>query len=311
MLPTPLTVGTMNFGARTPAAEAKAIVDRAIDRGATFFDTANMYGDGESERILGSALQGRRDDVGIATKVGLLRRSGKPEGLSAERVVAALDESLQRLGTDRVDLYYLHAPDWSTPLAQTLDGMQRVLHSKKALAWGVSNYPAWRIVDINQACDARSMPRPLVSQVLYNLLTRQLDIEYFSFAKHHPIHTTVYNPLAGGLLARVVSAGEAAPPGSRFAKNPIYARRYWSEPMVRLCERLREVATGAGLSLVSLAYAWLAGRQGVSSILAGPGSVAHLDAALEGCAVKLSPQTREAVDAVYRDFTGTDASYAR
>src|SRR4051812_7928327 len=105
----------MNFGGRTPAPEARRIVDLAMDRGATFFDTANVYGDGESERLLGEALKGRREKAGIATKVGLLRRDGKPEGLAGARVVAALDESLKRLQTDYVDLYYLHVPDKTTP----------------------------------------------------------------------------------------------------------------------------------------------------------------------------------------------------
>jgi aryl-alcohol dehydrogenase-like predicted oxidoreductase len=300
----------MNFGARTPAAEAKRIVDRALERGASFFDTANLYGEGASERLLGEALRGRRDRAQIATKVGLLRR-GKPEGLSAARVTAALAESLQRLGTDFVDLYYLHAPDPSTPISQTLDALQELMHAGKIRAWGVSNHAAWQILELQAACDARGMPRPAVSQVLYNMLVRQLDIEYFAFARRYPIHTTVYNPLAGGLLARTPSPGAPAPPGSRLETNKLYRARYGSDALLQLAERFGELAQAEGMELVTLAYAWLAGRPGVDSVLAGPASVPHLDAALDGCAVKLSPEVRAKADALHRSFVGTDASYAR
>src|SRR5262249_12124249 len=111
-----LTLGAMNFGKRTPEAEAARMIDRAIERGILFFDTANAYNDGESERILGRALKGRRERVGVATKVGFGRVAGKPEGLSRERVLRACDESLERLGTSHIDLYYLHVPDYLTPL---------------------------------------------------------------------------------------------------------------------------------------------------------------------------------------------------
>ncbi len=310
-LPSRLTIGTMNFGGRTPEAEAKRIVDFASERGTAFFDTANVYGDGKSEEILGRALKGRRDQVGIATKVGLLRRGGKPEGLSAERIPEALDESLRRLGTDRVELYYLHAPDHSTPLAETLDGVQQVLESGKAKSWGVSNFAAWQILELDVLCEARKLPKPAVSQVLYNLLVRQLDLEYFAFARKHPIHTTVYNPLAGGLLARDPGPGAAIPAGSRFESNKLYRKRYWSDPLAELTRRFSEVAASAGVDLITLAYAWLAGRPGVDSILTGPGSLPHLQAAFSACEKTLPAPVFTTVDEVYRAFVGTDACYAR
>jgi aryl-alcohol dehydrogenase-like predicted oxidoreductase len=303
----------MNFGDRTSAQEARRIVERALERGATFFDTANLYANGGSERLLGELLRGRRDRVQLATKVGLLRRGGKPEGLSAARILEALEESLGRLGTDYVDLYYLHAPDPSTPLAETLDALRPLLESGRIRDWGVSNFAAWQILELNTLADARRMPRPAVSQVLYNLLVRQLDLEYFPFARRHPIHTTVYNPLAGGLLARAVEPGAAEiPKGSRFDKNPVYQRRYWSEPLRELTARLQALARESGFDdPVAFSYAWLAGYPGVDSILAGPRTVEHLDAALDAIALTVPDEVRAKVDALYRSFTGTDASYAR
>jgi aryl-alcohol dehydrogenase-like predicted oxidoreductase len=308
--PARLVVGAMNFGKRTPEAEARDIVARALDRGITWFDTANAYVGGESERILGRALGKRRGECFVATKVGFGRNAGKPEGLSPARVLASIDESLGRLGMDYVDVYYLHVPDYATPLEATLEAMARVLESKKARAWGVSNYASWQILEMLSIAERAGMPRPAIAQQMYNVLIRQLEIEYFKFTARHPIHTTVYNPLAGGLLSGKHRRG-APTAGSRFDDNALYQRRYWSEPFFRATDELLGVAEGAGMSLVDLAYAWLARRPGVDSILVGPATVAHLDAAIEARERVLDEGTLAAVDRAYRELAGTDATYAR
>ncbi len=301
----------MNFGTRTDERESRRIIERALERGATCFDTANMYGQGASETILGKALAGRRSQVQLATKVGLFKVNGQPEGLARQRVLQALEESLQRLQTDAVDLYYLHKPDPSTPITETLDAIAQLLAAGKIRSWGVSNFASWQIVEIDLLCDARGLPRPAVSQLLYNLLIRQLDVEYFAFARRFPIHTAVFNPLCGGMLARALAPGSAVPRGTRLESNPIYRRRYWNDSLLALAQGYAELAREEQLDLVTLAYAWLAARPGVDSIIAGPGTVAHLDAALDGCAATVSPSARERIDALYRDHLGTDATYAR
>ena len=312
-----VTLGTMNFGGRTSKEEAVRIVHRALERGVTWFDTANVYGDGASESILGEALRDagiRREEAGVATKVGLKRRQrGKQEGLAAPVVRAALDESLRHLGMEYVDVYYLHAPDPSTPLEETLDVVKDLISEGKVRSFGVSNFAAWQIAELNHLCDARGMSRPVMSQVLYNLLVRQLDLEYLAFTRAHPIHTSVYNPLAGGLLARAVKPGDEVPTGSRFEKNKLYRGRYWSDALLQQASRYSELARDAGMSLCTIAYAWLAARRanGVSSVLAGPATVEHLDAALDGTAVALPPELLVRIDELHRAFTGTDVSYAR
>ncbi|HZH12952.1 MAG TPA: aldo/keto reductase [Archangium sp.] len=309
--PAAISVGTMNFGARTPAPEAQRIVARALERGVPFFDTANSYGNGEAERLLGQALRGRRAEVGLATKVGLARVRGKPEGLSSGQLVRAVEDSLKRLGTDYVDVLYLHAPDASTPVEETLEAVHGLLRAGKARHWGVSNHAAWQLLELRGLCDARGLPRPVVSQVLYNMLVRQVEVEYLPFTRRYPIHTTVYNPLAGGLLSGRHVPGGAIPAGSRFDGNRFYQRRYWSERLLEQAARLREVAEAAGLTLVELAYAWLASRPGVDSVLAGPATVEHLDAALDACAKPLPPEVATRVDELSREWLGTDATYAR
>ena len=291
-----LMVGTMNFGKRTTEAESQRIVARALERGLTFFDTANVYNDGESERILGRALGKRRADAQIATKMGIGRMSD-PEGLAPERIAAAIDESLQRLGTGHVELYYFHKPDHSRPLEPSVAAMEKLAASGKVRAWGVSNFASWQIAEMLR------MGKPRVSQVIYNLLVRQLELEYFRFARTHGVHTTVYNPLAGGLLA--------GKPGQRFEVNKYYQQRYLSDRFFELVDAYKKVAAEAGLSLVELSYAWIASRPEVDSILLGPASVEQLDAGIDGCARELPAGVAARIDAIHSAYLGTDACYAR
>jgi len=303
--PPALVVGTMNFGKRTVEAEAHRIVQRALERGLVFFDTANVYVEGESERILGRALGKRRGQARIATKVGIGKMSD-PEGLAPERIAKALDESLQRLGTDHVDLYYFHKPDHSRPLEASLRAIEKLLASQKILAFGVSNFAAWQLVAMVQIG-----VKPRVSQQMYNLLIRQLEIEYFRFARKYGVHTTVYNPLGGGLLAGKVRRGEKPEPGSRFDKNPMYQRRYTTDRFFDLAEAFAGLAAEAGRTPVELAYQWVAARPGVDSILLGPASVDQLDAAIDAVSKPLPKEVIDRADELHRAFQGTDASYAR
>lgn len=301
----------MNFGRRTPAAEAGRIVDRAFERGVRVFDTANAYGNGESERILGRAIRARRREVILATKVGFAQVERRPEGLSPARIRQALAQSLDRLGTDYIDLYYLHVPDHRTPIESTLEAIREALEAGSVRAFGVSNYASWQMLELMMACDRMQMPRPVVSQQLYNLLIRQLDLEYFRFAERYPIHTTVYNPLAGGLLTGRYRPGDDIPAGSRFDSNRLYQGRYWSPRMIAHAADYQAIAAEIGCSLVELAYRWLASVPRVDSILVGPGSVAHLDQALDAVERRLDDDVIARIDATHRDFVGTETSYAR
>lgn len=315
-----LILGTMNFGKRTAEPEALRILDCALEHGVTFWDTANAYVNGEGERILGKALKGRRDRVRVASKVGLwrmggetaglLQSGGQPEGLSRARILAACDESLQRLQTDYLDLYFLHVPDAKTPIEESLGAMAELLRAGKIHAWGTSNYASWQMLEMIQWCDREGVQRPLLTQQIYNLNVRQLDIEYFAFAAKYRLHTSVYNPLAGGLFSGKHQFGEP-PAGSRFQGNSMYQARYWSEGSFAAVADYQAVARDLGVDLVTLAYAWLGTRTGVDSILIGPGSVEHLDHALRAREVRLDTDTIQRLDALYVQHQGSDARYAR
>ena len=301
----------MNFGKRTPAAEAERIIHRALERGVSLFDTANAYCDGASEEILGRALSGRRDRALIATKVGFGRIAGGPEGLKKARVLAAADESRRRLGVDVIDLYYLHVPDHGTPIEETLEAIDALLGSGAVRAFGVSNYASWQILEIFLACDRAGMPRPVLAQQIHNLLIRQLELEYFRFAAKYALHTTVYNPLAEGLLTDRYAATAEIPRGSRFDKNRLYQGRYWSERMLGLAGEMGAIATTEGITRQAFAYAWLSSSPNVDSILVGPGTLEHLEEALDAVSLRLSDESRQKADAAYRTFQGTETSYAR
>jgi aryl-alcohol dehydrogenase-like predicted oxidoreductase len=309
--PPTVALGAMNFGRRTTAAESERIVRRALERGITVFDTANSYNAGESERILGAALGRDRERVRLSTKAGLGVDPGRPEGLSAAALRAALEASLERLGTDRVDAYYLHVPDRRTPIEQTLDAVTELVASGRVGAWGASNYASWELLEMRSIAESRGLDAPAVTQLLYNVMHRELDIEFFAFARRYPIQTLTYNALAGGLLTGAHKWDEAPEKGSRFDGNAMYRRRFWTREMFGRVDQLADVARSEGLTLVELAYAWLASRPGVDGILVGPATVEHLDAALAGVDRKLSNEARRRLDDLALGWIGTDTHYVR
>jgi aryl-alcohol dehydrogenase-like predicted oxidoreductase len=308
-----IALGTMNFGKRTPARESERIVRRALERGIHIFDTANFYNAGESERLLARALGRDRDRAIVITKAGLGLVPGKPEGLSPAAMESQLRGSLERLGASVVDIdiYLLHVPDRATPIEQTIAGMQALVASGRVRSWGASNYAAWELLEMSQLADARGLARPVVTQVLYNAVHRQLDVEYFAFARRRPIHTMAYNALAGGLLTGRHAEGGPPEKGSRFDGNAMYQRRYWNHAMFARVAQIRAIADREGCSAVELGYAWLAQHPGVDSILVGPATEGHLDAALDAVERRLSRETIAAVNDLAREWNATDTNYVR
>jgi aryl-alcohol dehydrogenase-like predicted oxidoreductase len=215
---------------------------------------------------------------------------------------------------DYVDVFYLHVPDHTVPIEESLAAMLEVQRAGKARALGVSNYAAWQILDMMSLAERGEAPRPRIAQVMYNLLIRQIEVEYAAFTRKHPIHNTVYNPLAGGLLSGKHARGESAPKGSRFDKNRLYESRYWTDRFFDLVDAYGAVAKDVGMSLVDLSYAWVASRPYVDSIILGPATIEHLDAAIDGidgCAKSLTSETLARIDAIHAAYLGTNASYVR
>ncbi len=294
----------MNFGRRTPAPEALRIVHRALELGVRVFDTANAYENGESERILGAALRGRPEEVVIATKVGLRRVRGEAEGLSAATIQKSVEESRVRLGRASIDVLYLHQPDPQTPFDETLNTVNALIADGKMSAWGMSNFASWQILEAIHLADAIGLARPRIGQYVYNLLIRELEIEFFAFASRFGVHTTVYNPLAGGLLTNGLDA-------TRFRSNKLYQQRYFSERLRAEASAYAAVATDVGLSLSTLALQFLAATTPVDSVILGPATLAQLEDAVLALGSPLSPEGIALVNARHRAYLGTTTHYAR
>ncbi|MER8156368.1 aldo/keto reductase [Streptomyces sp. NPDC094472] len=285
-IPVPLSrlvLGTMTFGDTVDRAGAAAMLDTALDAGVTGVDTANAYAGGATETILAELLPGRRDRIVLATKAGMPHPdAGDHSPLSARGMRAALEGSLRRLGTDHVDLFYLHQPDRSTPLEETLGTVAEFVAEGKIRALGVSNYAAWQIAEITHTAERVGAARPVVAQQLYNLLARRIEEEYREYAATSGLRTMVYNPLGGGLLTGRHAFEEQSESG-RFGDSRVaamYRQRYWDAGLFEAVRTLSGIAEEAGIPLVDLSLRWLLGRDGVDALLLGGSRVEHLRANL-------------------------------
>ncbi len=315
-LPVPrLVLGTMTFGAQVDVETAAAMVARCRDVGVTMFDTANSYSNGAAERVLGEVVAPFRGEVLIASKV-FNRMGDAPDdrGLRRPAIEKALDATLRRLGTDYLDLYYLHAPDREAPLEESLAAMAAAVTAGKVRHVGMSNYAAWQMVEADFLAQRNGWPPARISQQLYNLLSRRIEDEYVEFAERYAVHDIVYNPLAGGLLSGKHTDPARPEAGGRFGAElgSMYRDRYWNQSQFAAVEALRSVAADAGLTLVELAFRWLLGRPLVDSILLGASRLEQLQANLAAAdGPALGDDVLAACDDVWASLRGAAPRYNR
>jgi aryl-alcohol dehydrogenase-like predicted oxidoreductase len=308
-----LCFGTMTFGAQADQASAQRMVDCCLDAGINFFDTANVYNRGAAETILGKALKGRREKVVVASKVrGKMGDAPGDEGLSRDAITKAIEASLQRLGTDYVDLYYLHLPDYAAPVEETLETMQELVRAGKVRFPAVSNYAAWQVCEILWICEKRGYQPYFISQPMYNLLARGIEEEYLPFCQRFGVAVVPYNPLAGGLLTGKHSRQSGPPPGTRFDGNKMYQDRYWLDDDFAAVEELRAVAREAGKTLVELALQWLLSQPLVDSIILGASRVEQLEENLKAAeGARLEKPVLSRCDIVWKRLRGITPKYNR
>lgn len=310
----PVIVGTMTFGDTADEVTAAEIVAAALDAGVTWFDTANSYSDGECERIVGRLLAGQ---VGItlATKVGQPQSElGTEKLLSARNVRRSVEASLSRLGRERIDLLYLHKPDRTTPIAETLLAVADLVREGKVGQLGVSNFSAWQIAEIVAMARSVGAPVPMISQQLYNLVSRRLEEEYQEYAVTTGLATAIYNPLAGGLLTGNVIRDAGASHG-RFGDARIaseYRARYYDDRLFAAVVELSAIAEGTGIPLTEFALRWCVDRPVVQSVLIGGSRASHLLGNLRSLANGPLPlEAAEAADAVGARLRGPMPAYNR
>jgi len=301
-----LIMGTMTFGSQVSEGDAEAMVEIALDAGINMFDTAAAYTGGQSERILGSILKRKRSKALVATKV-----HPHANGLDAAAIHSAVDASLERLQRDEVDLYYLHQPDWRTPIDETLSTMADLVRVGKVRHIGVSNYAAWQICDIRHRSAGSGSPMVTFSQQMYNLLARRLDEEYAAFSESVQLFDIAYNPLAGGLLTGKHTRASRPAAGSRFSQES-YRTRYWNDEQFDAIEQLSAGAQSEGLSLVDLSFRWLLTRPLVDAVLIGASSLEHLRTNLAAARSEPLPERLVTLcDDVWRRLRGTAPAYNR
>jgi aryl-alcohol dehydrogenase-like predicted oxidoreductase len=263
-------LGCNNFGMRIEQEAATAVVDAALEAGINFFDTADIYGGARSEVMLGQALGARRKDVIVATKFAMpMGGSAYMRGGSRRYVLAAVDASLQRLGTDYIDLYQMHAPDPETPIEETLDALDDIVRAGKARYIGCSNFAGWQIAEADWTAKVRGRTRFITAQNQYSLLERNVEREVIPACDRYGLGLLPYFPLASGLLTGKYRRGEPPPEGTRLA---VWGRRgqdALSEKNFDRVEKLAAWAAERGHNLLELAFAWLLGHPEVPSVIAG------------------------------------------
>jgi aryl-alcohol dehydrogenase-like predicted oxidoreductase len=296
-------LGAMMFGAagNQDHDECIRIIRTALDRGINFVDTADMYSTGESESIVAEALRGRRDEVILATKGHFPLEQGLNKGGNSRRhLLNALDASLARLGTDYVDLYQVHRPDWDTDLEETLGVLSDLVHAGKVRAFGCSTFPAHEIVESHRVADARGLIRFRTEQPPYNLLARGIERDVLPVTERLGMGVLTWSPLAFGFLTGryrqgtvVETAGRAALRPAWFdATDPLVARK------LDVVERLVEVADGLGVPLPALATAFPLAHRGVTSVIIGPRTLEQLESTLKHADLVLDDDVLDRLDTI-------------
>jgi len=271
-----LCVGTMTFGGQVDEKAGIEIVHYALDSGINFIDTANVYTGGMSETITGKALKGRRDEAVLATKIRFnITGKKNDEGLHRGHMIAGLDACLKRLDTDYVDILYLHAPDYDTPIEETMDAATDLVKAGKARYIGVSNYSSWQIVDLIRVSEKNNGIAPVVTQNCYNLITRSIDRELVPCIKEHNVGLVIFSPVASGLLTKKHLSGKPVE-GSRMATNAMYNERFWTTSNLKSISELNDIAKEAGMNITELAMNWCNSVEYVDSILTGMSSLDQL-----------------------------------
>jgi aryl-alcohol dehydrogenase-like predicted oxidoreductase len=294
----PLCLGTMMFGGPTEERDSIRIIHRAMEAGINFLDTANVYNGGESERIVGRAVRDRRDQVVLATKVrGAMGEGPNDAGSSRRAILREVDASLQRLGTDWIDLYYLHSPDYGTPLEESLGALDDCVRAGKVRYIACSNFYAWQVCEGLWSSDRRSWAAFAGVQPLYNLLNRDVEVELLPFCQRHGLGVVPYSPLARGVLSGKYLPGEEPPEGTRAGRGDRRIRQTeWREESLQVAQTLRPLAEARGKSLTQWALAWLLTNPIVTSAIIGPRTLEQLEDNLGGVGWRLTPEEEAAVD---------------
>jgi aryl-alcohol dehydrogenase-like predicted oxidoreductase len=275
----PLCLGTMLFGGATRESDAVRIIDKAREAGVNFIDTADVYTDGESERITGRAIAAHRDWWVLATKLANPTGAGpNARGLSRRYAFTAVDASLKRLGVDTIDILYLHKEDHGTPLAETVHALGDLMRSGRIRYFGVSNHRGWRVAEICRLCDDAGIDRPVVSQPYYNALNRMPEVEHLPACGYFGLGVFPYSPLARGVLTGKYRPDVPPPQGTRAGRqDKRILETEWRPESLHIAQTLADHARARGITPGQFALAWVLNNRLVTGAIAGPRTIEQWD----------------------------------
>jgi aryl-alcohol dehydrogenase-like predicted oxidoreductase len=267
-----ICLGTMMFGDRTSASASAKIVSSARDVGVNFIDTADVYSKGESERITGKIIRRDRDDWVLATKVGNpMNESLNSGGISRKWIMQACDDSLKRLGTDYLDIYYIHHDDPETPAEEPVRAMADLIQAGKIRHWGVSNLKGWRIAQMAGLCDTLGLPRPTVCQPYYNAMNRMPEVDILPACKAYGIGVVPFSPLARGVLTGKYDPNAKPDKGSRAGRgDQRMLNSEWRKESLVMAQEIKKHAAKKSMTPVDFAVNWVLNNRLVTSVIAGP-----------------------------------------
>jgi len=311
----PLAFGTMTLGDPVAEDTSLELLDFVVDQGINFIDTANGYNAGLSEEIIGKWMKsrGNRERIVLATKVRYAV-GGDPDtaGSTPKVILREVENSLRRLNTDYIDIYYLHQPDDDTPIEITWRALESLVSSGKIRYIGVSNFAAWQVVEAVNLARNRGWTPPTVTQALHNAISRAAETELLPMTRAYDIGTCMYNPLAGGLLTGKYKAGKEAGSDTRFAANQMYRKRYWNDPQRTAADRFSRIAAERGRTSAELALRYMLDHPNVDVTLFGPTRREQVEQNL--AAVTSSPLSTEELnlcDEIWAELHGPVPQYNR
>jgi aflatoxin B1 aldehyde reductase len=280
-----LILGTMTFSDQVDQDTAKTMVNLFTASGNSELDTAYQYCDGRTEALLGAILPPqKRKNLYLASKVN----PWNDQGLQPAQIRKQMAEILGRLGTDYLDLLYLHSPDLNTPVAQSLECCFELYQQGKFKSFGLSNFASWQVAEVAEICRQNGWMEPLVYQGMYNSLTRDVESELFPCLRNYGISFYAYNPLAGGLLTGKYQSIDETPDSGRFVSKHNYQPRYWKKDYFNVLQQLREASRDSGLKPIEVAMGWLANHSKLESelgdgIILGVSKIEHLSENIKAC----------------------------
>ncbi|WP_068775012.1 aldo/keto reductase [Paenibacillus sp. FJAT-26967] len=297
-----LGLGTNAFGKRADQDNSIKIIQHAIDSGINFIDTANIYTDSESERIIGQALDGKRHNVVLATKAGLVRGKGpNASGSSRLHLQQELEGSLRRLNTDYIDLYQIHTFDPHTPLEETLRALDDMVSSGKVRYIGASNYAAWELMKALGISTNKGLIQYISNQISYSLADRTPEHEFVPMCVDQGVGIIPYFPLAGGILSGKYSATDEVPSSSRASTDPSFGK-YLDDRTILLGRNVSKLAEEYGHTSSALSLAWLMDRPAVSTVIVGATRIEQLEDNLKSVSINLDLEITKELDEISSPF---------